>query len=52
MLFRSSLASSPWQLAVQLLGAATAATGIILLSHSAVVLAEDRRESARAKPET
>jgi len=52
LVFGESLASTPWQLAVQLLGAATAATGIILLSHSAVVLAEDRRESASAKPET
>jgi hypothetical protein len=46
VVFHESLAREPWQLAVQLLGAATAATGIILLSHSTVVLAEDRRESA------
>jgi drug/metabolite transporter (DMT)-like permease len=47
--FQESLARTPWTLAVQLLGAATAATGIILLSHSSVVLAENRRETAPAK---
>jgi drug/metabolite transporter (DMT)-like permease len=52
VVFRESLAHTPWQLAVQLLGAATAATGIILLSHSSVVLAENRRESALVKTET
>jgi hypothetical protein len=49
VVFGESLASTPWRLAVQLLGAATAATGIILLSHSTVVMAEERRESAPAK---
>lgn len=44
VVFRESLAHIPWHLAVQLLGAATAVTGIILLSHSCVVLAENRRE--------
>jgi drug/metabolite transporter (DMT)-like permease len=52
LVFRESLANTPWHLAVQLLGAATAVTGIILLSHSAVVMAEDRRESGPAKTGT
>ena len=52
VVFRESLARSPGDLAVQLLGAATAATGIILLSHSSVVLAENRRESAPDKTKT
>jgi drug/metabolite transporter (DMT)-like permease len=52
VVFHESLSRTPWHLAVQLLGAATAAAGIILLSHSTVVMAEDRRESALAKPET
>ena len=47
--FQESLARTPAILAVQLLGAATAATGIVLLSHSSVVLAENRRETAPAK---
>jgi hypothetical protein len=46
--FHESLARSPWQLALQLAGAATAVTGIALLSHSCVVLAEDRRQSGLA----
>jgi len=47
--FQESLARTPAILAVQLLGAAAAATGIVLLSHSSVVLAENRRETAPAK---
>jgi hypothetical protein len=35
---------------LQLAGAATAVTGIALLSHSCVVVAEDRREVALAAP--
>jgi drug/metabolite transporter (DMT)-like permease len=50
--FQESLAHSPWQLACQLAGAATAVTGIALLSHSCVVVAEDRREAALAAPPT
>jgi hypothetical protein len=46
--FHESLARSPWQLAWQLAGAATAVTGVALLSHSCVVVAEDRREVALA----
>jgi drug/metabolite transporter (DMT)-like permease len=52
VVFHESLSRTPWHLAVQLLGAATAAAGIVLLSHSTVVMAEDRRESALAKPDT
>jgi drug/metabolite transporter (DMT)-like permease len=52
VVFHERLAHTPAHLAVQLLGAVTAVTGIILLSHSTVVLAEDRRESAVAKPGT
>jgi hypothetical protein len=48
--FHESLARAPWQLAAQLAGAATAVTGITLLSHSCVVLAEDRRETGLAAP--
>jgi drug/metabolite transporter (DMT)-like permease len=48
IVFDESLASSPWLLALQLAGAATAVTGIALLSHSGVVLDEDRREAAQA----
>jgi drug/metabolite transporter (DMT)-like permease len=46
VVFHESLARTPLHLSVQLLGAASAVTGIILLSHSGVVLAEDRRESS------
>jgi hypothetical protein len=46
--FRESLARSPGQLAAQLAGAATAVAGIALLSHSSVVLAEDRRAAGLA----
>ena len=52
VVFHESLASSPWQLALQLAGAATAVTGIALLSRSSVVAAEDRREIAPAAPDT
>lgn len=48
VVFNESLARSPGLLAVQLAGAAIAVTGIALLSHSSVVLAEDRRESGLA----
>jgi drug/metabolite transporter (DMT)-like permease len=48
--FHESLGHSPWQLALQLTGAATAVTGIALLSHSQVVVAEDRREVGLAAP--
>jgi drug/metabolite transporter (DMT)-like permease len=44
VVFHESLARVPWHLAIQLLGAAIAVTGIALLSHSSVVMAEDRRE--------
>jgi hypothetical protein len=50
VVFHESLARSPWQLALQLAGAAIAVTGIALLSHSSVVVTEDRREVARAAP--
>src|SRR5215467_10567327 len=43
VVFHKSLAGSPWELALQLAGAATAVTGIVLLGHCGVVVAEDRR---------
>ena len=43
VVFHKSLARSPWELALQLAGAATAVTGIVLLGHCGVVVAEDRR---------
>jgi len=43
VVFHESLARSPWELALQLAGAATAVTGIVLLGHCGVVVAEDRR---------
>ena len=46
VVFHERLARSPWELALQLAGAAVAVTGIALLSHSSVVVAEDRREAA------
>ena len=49
VVFRETLAHDPWHLAVQLLGVATAVTGIVLLSRSSVVIAEDHRESTLAK---
>jgi drug/metabolite transporter (DMT)-like permease len=48
VVFHESLARTPWHLALQLLGAAVAVTGIALLSHSCLVIAEDRRESGVA----
>jgi drug/metabolite transporter (DMT)-like permease len=48
VVFHESLAHSPWQLALQLAGAATAVTGIALLSHSHVVIAENRRQAGVA----
>jgi drug/metabolite transporter (DMT)-like permease len=47
-IFHESLARSPGFLGLQLAGAATAVGGIALLSHSSVVLAEDRRQSGAA----
>ena len=49
--FHESLARSPWQLALQLVGGAIAVAGIALLSHSSVVLTEERRESGPALSE-
>jgi drug/metabolite transporter (DMT)-like permease len=46
--FHEGLARSPGQFAGQLAGAATAVAGIALLSHSCVVLAEDRRAAGLA----
>ncbi|HEX6452862.1 MAG TPA: DMT family transporter [Trebonia sp.] len=48
VVFHESLAKIPWHLALQLLGGAIAVTGIVLLSHSCLVLAEERRESGLA----
>lgn len=48
VVFRESLARTPWYLTVQLLGAATAVTGIFLLSRSCVVQAEERRQTGLA----
>lgn len=48
--FGEHLARSPGLLAVQLLGGAVATAGIVLLSHSPVVLTEERRESRSAEP--
>ena len=42
--FRERLASSPWQLALQLAGGALAVAGIAVLSHSSVVSTEFRTE--------
>jgi hypothetical protein len=44
VVFQEQLARSPGLLALQLAGGAIAAAGIAVLSHSPVVLAEDRRE--------
>jgi drug/metabolite transporter (DMT)-like permease len=43
--FRERLASSPWQLALQLAGGALAVAGIAVLSHSSIVSAEFRYRS-------
>jgi hypothetical protein len=48
VVFQESLARSPWGLAGQLLGAAIAITGIVVLRHSSVVLYEEQREQAAA----
>lgn len=48
VVFHESLARSPWLLTLQLAGAAIAVTGIALLSHSCVVVAEEQRESGLA----
>jgi drug/metabolite transporter (DMT)-like permease len=48
VVFHESLARSPLDLAGQLLGAAIAVTGIIVLRYSNVVLLEERREEASA----
>lgn len=50
--FDERLARSPGLLALQLIGGAIAAVGIVVLSRSPVTLAEERRESraARAQP--
>jgi drug/metabolite transporter (DMT)-like permease len=42
VVFRESLARSPWQFALQLAGGAIAVAGIAILSHSSVVLTEER----------
>ncbi len=47
--FHEHLALSPGLLAFQLAGGAIAAAGIALLSHSPVVLAEERRQSRSAR---
>jgi drug/metabolite transporter (DMT)-like permease len=49
--FREHLARSPGLLALQLAGGVIAAAGIALLSHSPVVLAEERRQSGSAGPQ-
>jgi drug/metabolite transporter (DMT)-like permease len=49
--FDERLARSPGLLALQLVGGAIAAAGIPVLSHSPVVLAEERRESQSASPQ-
>ena len=48
--FGEHLARSPGLLAFQLLGGALATAGIVLLSHSPVVLTEERREARPAGP--
>ena len=47
--FHEHLARSPGLLAFQLVGGAIAAAGIALLSHSPVVLAEERRQFRSAR---
>jgi drug/metabolite transporter (DMT)-like permease len=49
--FHEHLARSPGLFAFQLAGGAIAAAGIALLSHSPVVLAEERRQSRPAGPQ-
>jgi hypothetical protein len=47
VVFSERLARSPGLLALQLVGGAIAAAGIVVLSRSPVTLAEERRESAK-----
>lgn len=47
IVFRESLASSPWQFALQLAGGAIAVAGIAILSHSSVVLTEEHLGSRK-----
>ena len=49
--FQEHLARSPGMLALQLVGGAIAAAGIVVLGHSPVVLAEESRESRSASPQ-
>lgn len=49
--FQEHLAHSAGLLALQLVGGAIAAAGIVVLSHSPVVLAEESRESQSAGPQ-
>ena len=51
VVFQEHLARSPGLLGLQLAGGAIAAAGIAVLSHSPVVLAEERRESRPAEPQ-
>ena len=49
--FGERLPRSPGLLTLQLIGGAIAGAGIAVLSHSAVTLAEERRESQSASPQ-
>jgi hypothetical protein len=49
--FHEHLARSPGLFAFQLAGGAIAAAGLALLSHSPVVLAEERRQSRSVGPQ-
>jgi len=49
--FQEHLAQSPGLLALQLVGGAIAAAGIVVLSRSPVALAEESRESRSARPQ-
>jgi drug/metabolite transporter (DMT)-like permease len=48
--FRERLASSPWQLALQLAGGALAVAGIAILSHSSIVSTEFQLAPEAASP--
>ena len=48
--FRERLASSPWQLALQLAGGVLAVAGIAVLSHSSIVSTEFRTQPAGGQP--
>ena len=48
--FREQLASSPWQLALQLAGGVLAVAGIAVLSHSSIVNTEFRTQPAGGRP--